>query len=195
LILTALVVFCCTTLPAETSRTETTVPIVETKPATTVPAAAEKSTKPDAPTPKIFTASNEENALAVNADPGAPSIQPVLRSPIKPAATESYETRRQRMFWYGLVAAGHSTAAFDAWTTRRAVTSGAGVEANPMLRPFANSGAIYAATQVCPAVMDFVGRRMMRSRHPWMRQMWWLPQAASASVSLGAGLHNYSMVH
>ena len=34
---------------------------------------------------------------------------------------------------------------------------GAGQEANPFLRPFANSGAIYAATQVSPALMDFLG--------------------------------------
>jgi hypothetical protein len=90
--------------------------------------------------------------------------------------------------------AGHGTAAFDAWTTRRAITTGYGVEGDPLQRPFANSGAIYATTQVTPLVMDYLGHRMMRSSHSWVRKAWWVPQAASASVSLGAGIHNYSIV-
>ena len=123
-----------------------------------------------------------------------PAIQPVLSSPVKPAATEPYETPRQRGFWYGLMAVSHGAAAFDAWTTRRAVSGGYGVEGDPLQRPFAHSGAIYATTQVTPLIMDYLGRRMMRSSHPWMRKAWWVPQAASASVSLGAGIHNYNVV-
>jgi hypothetical protein len=34
----------------------------------------------------------------------------------------------------------------------------------------------------------------MRNNHPWVRKAWWVPQAASASVSLGAGIHNYRIV-
>lgn len=89
---------------------------------------------------------------------------------------------------------GHGTAAFDAWTTRRVIGGGYGVEGDPLQRPFANSGAIYATTQVTPLLMDFVGRRMMRNKLPWVRKAWWVPQAASASVSLGAGIHNYHVV-
>src|SRR6195256_4304657 len=73
----------------------------------------------------------------------------------------------------GLVLAGHSGAAFDAWSTHRAVAGGYGQEANPFLRPFANSNAIYAATQVSPAVMDYLGKRMMVSQNRWIRKMWW----------------------
>ena len=127
-------------------------------------------------------------------EPGAPAVQPALLSPVKPATTESYETPRQRKIWYGLMAASHGAAAFDAWTTRRAVTGGYGIEGDPFQRPFANSGAIYATTQVTPIVMDYLGRRMMRSSHSWIRKAWWVPQAASASVSFGAGMHNCGMV-
>jgi hypothetical protein len=90
---------------------------------------------------------------------------------------------------------GHGAAAFDAWTTRQAVSGGYGVEGDPFQRPFAHSGAIYATTQVTPLIMDYLGHRMMRSRHEWMRRAWWVPQAASASVSLGAGIHNYRVVN
>lgn len=70
---------------------------------------------------------------------------------------------------------------------------GYGVEANPLERPFASSGAIYATTQVSPLIMDFLGRKLIRSSHPWMRRIWWVPQAAGASFSLGAGIRNYRM--
>jgi hypothetical protein len=88
------------------------------------------------------------------------------------------------------MAAGHAAAGFDAWTTRHAISGGYGREANPLMKPFANSNAIYAAIQVSPALMDFLGKRMMVSQNPWLRKVWWLPQAAGASVSLLAGKHN-----
>lgn len=160
-----------------------------------LPAEGINSAKTDAPKPKVSASTNEESGLGSSTESAAAAIEPALRAPIKPAMGESYETPRQRKIWYGLIAVSHGTAAFDAWTTRRAITGGFGVEANPLERPFANSGAIYATTQVCPALMDYVGRRMMRSSHSWMRRMWWVPQAASASFSFGAGIHNYTIVH
>jgi len=93
------------------------------------------------------------------------------------------------------MAAGHGSAAFDAWSTRRAISGGYGTEGDPLERPFANSGAIYATTQIIPALMDYLGHRMMRSEHPTIRKFWWIPQTASAGVSLGAGIHNYRIVH
>jgi hypothetical protein len=96
--------------------------------------------------------------------------------------------------WYGLLAAGHAAAGFDAWSTRRAVSSGYGHEANPFLKPFAKSNAIYAATQVSPAFMDFLGKRMMVSQNPWIRKFWWLPQTAGASASFVATRHNLGLV-
>lgn len=140
---------------------------------------------PSAPAPKVKT-----DAEAMEPNPAAQPLQPV-----KPALTGLRETPRQRKIWYGLMVAGHSGAAFDAWSTRRAVSGGYGQEANPLLRPFAHSNAIYAATQVSPAVMDFLGKRMMVSQHGWVRKMWWLPQTAGAGFSFAAGAHNVGVAH
>jgi len=46
------------------------------------------------------------------------------------------------------------------------------------------------AVQASPALMDYLGHRMMTSRHPWLRRMWWLPQSAGTALSLGSGVHN-----
>jgi hypothetical protein len=53
---------------------------------------------------------------------------------------------------------------------------------------------MYVATQVSPAFMDYLGRRMMVSRHRWMRKMWWLPQTVGMGMSLAAGAHNVGVV-
>ncbi len=137
-----------------------------------------------APTPKV-----KADLEPIKANPAG---QPFL--PVKPVLTRPRETPRQRKIWYGLAVAAHSGAAFDAWSTRRAISSGYGQEANPLMRPFASSNAIYMATQVSPAFMDFLGKRMMVSQHRWVRKMWWLPQAAGASMSFAAGAHNVGVV-
>jgi hypothetical protein len=102
------------------------------------------------------------------------------------------ENRRKQMMWRGLILASSSAAAFDAWSTRRAITMYGAQELNPMLRPFAGNASLYAAIQVGPALMDFVGKKMMYSRHPWVRRMWWAPQSASFVSSLFCGAHNLS---
>jgi hypothetical protein len=127
-----------------------------------------------------------------------PEVEPApLRSSAQPFLAirrRPVETPRQRKMWYGLMAVSHAGAAFDAWSTRRAISSGYGQEANPFLKPFASSNAIYAATQVSPAVMDYLGKRMMTSPNPWVRKLWWFPQAAGASMSFGAAVHNVGVV-
>ena len=75
------------------------------------------------------------------------------------------------------------------------MTGGYGQEANPVLRPFAHSNAIYAATQVSPAIMDFIGKRLMVSQHPLLRKVWWVPQVAGGTLSFSAGAHNVGVVH
>ena len=140
---------------------------------------------PSAPAPKVKA---DAELVAPNA-----AAQPFL--PVKPVFTRPRETARQRKIWYGLTVAGHSGAAFDAWSTHRAVAGGYGQEANPFLRPYAGSNAIYAATQVSPLVMDFLGKRMMVSQHGWIRKLWWVPQTAGASMSFVSGAHNVGVVH
>lgn len=196
MILTALVLFCCNTLTVDTPRVPEAPVAVESKTASTAePTAASESGKPDAPMPKPEILSRVEIEPGSGGGAATPSGAPILNSPVKPATPESYETERQRKIWYGLVFLGHGAAVFDAWTTRRAVSGGYGVEGDPLQRPFANTGAIYATTQVTPLILDYVGHRMIRSSHSWIRHSWWVPQAAGASLSLGAGLHNYGIAH
>lgn len=169
-----------------------------------------RATLPSAPEPKIKADANDSPTLSAAASANTPVIAastvmasagnvaprtaaepaPLLKSPLG----SRYETGRERKIWYGLMAASHGAAVFDAWSTRRALSGNYGVEANPLMRPFAHSGAIYAATQVSPLFMDFLGRRMMVSHHGWMRKMWWVPQTAGTGVSLAAGVHNVGVV-
>jgi hypothetical protein len=98
----------------------------------------------------------------------------------------SEPSRRQ---WLALAFLQHSAAVFDAYSTRQAVGHGA-VEDNPMLRPFAGSGAINAATQVTPLLLDLAAYHMQRSEYSLLRRFWWMPQTISASLSIFSGVHN-----
>jgi hypothetical protein len=100
------------------------------------------------------------------------------------------EERHKDHLWMGLGIAAHSAATFDAWTTRRAITTAGGQEMNPLLKPFAGNASLYAAIQVGPLMMDYVGKKMLYSRHSWVRRMWWLPQSASFASSMFCGVHN-----
>jgi hypothetical protein len=114
--------------------------------------------------------------------------------PVRPVSELAYESPAKKRIWFGLMAAGHAGAALDAWSTRRALSGNYGTEADPLMRPFAHSWTLYAATQVLPTVMDYVGKRAMRSEHPLVRKMWWVPQSVSATMSFQAGVHNIGVV-
>lgn len=152
---------------------------------------------PGAPAPKITIdkdASAVGESSSVSADlilPGS-AIQPA--APPKAVMRRRYETPGQKGAWFGLAVVGHGAAGFDAYSTRRAMAGGYGAESNPLLRPFAHSSAIYAATQLSPAFMDYLGHKMMTNRRAWVRKMWWLPQSAGAGISITAGMHNMSLV-
>ena len=94
--------------------------------------------------------------------------------------------------WFVLGAAEHGAATFDAWSTRRNISEGL-VETNPMLKPFANSGGLYAAVQVAPVAFDFLSKAMLHSSHPWVRHMWWVPQTGSTVASVLSGAHNMAI--
>ncbi|HJZ62950.1 MAG TPA: hypothetical protein VKD70_01425 [Candidatus Acidoferrum sp.] len=150
---------------------------------------------PNAPAPKIAldnAAAGESSSLPAEPLQPAAGVQPV--KPPKYAIRTRMETPTQRVAWIGLSVLGHGTAAFDAYSTRQALSCACGTESNPLLRPFAHSNAIYAATQVSPTVMDFLGHKMMKSRSPLVRKMWWAPQAAGAGFSFAAGMHNMGVV-
>jgi hypothetical protein len=124
--------------------------------------------------------------------PASPAFQP---SPLKAAISHPYESERDKKIWYALAITSSGAATLDAWSTRRALSRNDGTEANPLLRPFAHSGMLYAATQVSPLFMDYLGKRMMVSRYRMVRRVWWVPQSVGASVSLFAGVHNIGIVH
>lgn len=149
---------------------------------------------PSAPEPKIKN--DAEVAAADMMEPGyMPGSQPAKPiSGVKISVSRPSETPTERRLWYALSVTGSGAAAFDAWSTRRAISEGYGTEANPLLRPFSHSGTMYAATQVSPLVMDFIGKRLMISQHKWLQKMWWLPQSAGTSFSLYAGVHNTRLV-
>jgi len=133
------------------------------------------------------------SAPAAVASPAAvsPAIAPVIAvsSGRKPEFA-GHVTDGQKRLWLGLTIAQHSAAAFDAWSTRRAITRGGAQELNPMLKPFANNGSIYAATQVAPLLLDLLSRRMMTSENTVLRHTWWLPQVLGTAASLAGGVHN-----
>jgi hypothetical protein len=159
-----------------------------------VPSVASDNASKDATTAASLPSAPEPK---VNVEPDPAAVRPAAQpfQPVRPAVMRPVETPRQRKIWYALTIAGSGGAAFDAWSTRRAISGGYGQEANPFLRPFANSNAIYAATQVSPAFMDFLGKRMMRSQNPWVRKLWWIPQVAGTGMSFASAAHNVSLVH
>jgi hypothetical protein len=146
--------------------------------AATSPAVESNAALPDAPLPIAVTAP----APIAFMRPGKPLTVSVgeLRA----------ENRRKELMWKGLVIASSGAATFDAWSTRRAITTAGAVEMNPLLKPFAGNASLYAAIQVGPALMDFAGKKMMYSTHPWVRRMWWVPQSASFVASMFCGAHN-----
>ena len=113
-----------------------------------------------------------------------PSIEPA--TPKKLIPVESLPSRRN---WLILSIVQHSAATFDAYSTRQAVTSGA-QEADPFMRPFAQSPAIYIAIQGAPVLLDYAARRMQRSPNSFFRRTWWVPQSASTGLFLFSGVHN-----
>lgn len=189
MLITTLALLCCTLTFDSLPNTEAaaTATSSETRSVSPEPRDA-RAALPESPSAKV------DAAAVRGSESTSAAIEPLVSSPVKPATPDAYETPRKRKIWYGLIATGHSASALDAWTTRRAISGGYGVEADPFQRPFANSGAVYVTTQVCPLLMDYIGYRMMRSNHSLMRKTWWIPQAASASVSAGAAIHNYRLV-
>ena len=113
-------------------------------------------------------------------------------APMKPIKVYSPEKPRTSRSWLALAIMQHGAATFDAYSTRQAIGHGA-VEDDPLMRPFAHSGAMYAAIQVGPLVLDYVARRMQHSEYGMVRRMWFVPQTASTAGFLISGVHNMSV--
>jgi hypothetical protein len=151
--------------------------------------ASVETSAPSMPEPRVY-----RGAESSSAEPAAGQPKAFAFEPVKPATERKYENRNQKRIWYGLAAAGHAGAAFDAWSTRRALSGNYGTESDPLMRPFAHSGAVYAATQATPLLMDFIGKRAMTSEHMWVRRLWWVPQSVGATMSFTVAVHNVGVV-
>ena len=161
---------------------------------------------PDAPQPVAARAAEPSAALPVanaaapnaSAAPAPASLTGIYIAPqtVEQNLLESKPylapVEGSKRTWLALSITEHTAATFDAWTTRRSIKSG-NIEADPLLRPFANSDAIYGAIQGTPIVFDFLSRRMQRSDSRLIRRFWWVPQAAMASVSIYSGAHNMAI--
>jgi hypothetical protein len=131
-------------------------------------------------------------AVAPETENSIPASAPTAfkSTPEAPDNSNHVRTIHEKHLWYALIGIQHSAATFDAWSTRHSIESGQRRELNPLLRPFSHSGAIYGAIQVAPGFTDFLGYRMMGSRHRWVRWAWWLPQAGSAALYFLSGAYN-----
>jgi hypothetical protein len=195
LLLATLVVFCCASLPSDAPKSSgNPSDFLSNHAGENIAAGSKHRELPDAPIAKSESSTDADSVEAAEVESILPKGESLLNAPVKPAARGSYETARQRKMWFGLMAAGHGAAAFDAYSTLRAVSGGYGTEGDPLLRPFSHSNAMYAATQVSPAIMDYVGHKMLTSNHGWMRRIWWVPQVAGTSLSLSAAIHNTRLV-
>ncbi len=138
-------------------------------------------------------AANADPSPAPAAAPAAIEPTPLISSyrPVYGPPVIAVSDRWQKREWLALSIAAHGAAGFDAWTTRKVLSSVPNAqESNPLLRPFAGNASMYAAVQVAPTILDYLSRRMMNSRHDVLRNTWWLPQAVSAVVSVASGVHN-----
>jgi hypothetical protein len=156
------------------------------------PAASGNTDSPPRPVPGVAYVPGQ-----LTLEPVGPAVSPAsakvpAEAPgaFRSVAAQEKEDRRRRDLWRVLSVAQHSAAAFDAWSTRRAIVSGQARERNPLLRPFAGNASLYVAIQAGPVLLDYLSRRMMTSRHGWERRTWWVPQAVSTAVSLASGFHN-----
>ena len=163
--------------------------------ATTKSAAAGE---PDLGTTAVGEASSNGESSSVRTtslEPTAQNIQALSTIRIPESTSEQprvllgVEQFPSRRSWIALSFVQHGAAAFDAYSTRYAISRGA-VEADPLMRPFANSSGIYAAIQVLPVALDYTARRMQRSPNNFIRRIWWVPQSVSTASFLISGAHN-----
>jgi hypothetical protein len=154
--------------------------------------AVQAATLPEAPLAKPERGLPASHVVCDDAEKNSQAPSAILVSEPQPATAMNLvpaESAPSRRPWLILSAVQHSAAAFDAYSTRRAITRGA-IETDPLMRPFAHSPAVYAAIQLGPAMLDIVARRMQRSRNNLWRHARWVPQSASTGAFLFSGIHD-----
>ena len=124
-----------------------------------------------------------------------PAMLQAATVPLQPLLVRNAEPSKKAIVrlprtWWVLTAAQHGAATFDAWSTRQSITSGRGYERNPLMKPFADSAAIYPVIQVLPLGLDYLSRRMAQSRHSALRKTWWVPQTIATAGFVWSGVRN-----
>src|ERR1700693_3115214 len=159
------------------------------------------SQAPAGPTPESTSAGEGASSETLSGTSSAIPLEPsentlslsAIRIPDatsgKPTCCLGVERFPSRRGWILLSAAQHSAAAFDAYSTRYAISRGAR-EDDPFMRPFAHSSALYAAIEVGPLLLDYAARRLERSHSSLIRRIWWVPQSVSTAAFLVSGKHN-----
>lgn len=160
--------------PVEASRV--TVPSEAPKPAGQPESGEERTSDGSRPTPPVKPSTESASQPTSNVLP-PPAFRPPDETPVA-----------HRKLWILVSATEHSSAGFDAWSTRYALSNGR-VEADPIMRPFAGSAAIYGAIQVIPIGLDYVAHRLQRSSG-WTRHIWWVPQSVASATFLVSGSYN-----
>ena len=181
-----------TTSPTETNGAETTivaaaVAVADTATDETAPNASSYMPGNLMLTPTPSSTDDESSSLAPAAEPAGM----ILNS--EADAKHREWLRRQKRIWLTLSIAQSSAAMLDAVSTRMVVGSGRGQETNPLLKPFAGNGSMYAAIQVAPLILDYLGHRMLTSRYSVLRRTWFVPQAVGTVVSLTSGAGNLAV--
>src|SRR5229473_5972042 len=87
------------------------------------PAVAADSAAKDASAPAALPSAPAPKVKA-DPEPIVPNAAALPFQPAKPVLARPRETPRQRKMWYGLAAAGHAGAAFEARSTHRVSSSG-----------------------------------------------------------------------
>lgn len=140
----------------------------------------------------VSTATPDASVATTNLTAGDPlliaPVQPVVR--IQTSGSHETEIKSPKRAWLALAALQHGSAAFDAWSTRQSILSGHGYERDPLIKPFADSAAIYPALQVLPIGLDYLSNRMMRSSNGMVRRLWWVPQTVSTVGFVWSGARN-----
>ncbi len=119
-----------------------------------------------------------------------PTVWPDDDGPDAPAPYGLSARQRRQLLLLGL--AQHGAAFFDARATREAIGNNYR-ELDPLLRPFAHSAALYPVMQIAPTGLDWLALRLIRSRHRWLRRLWWLPQAAATAGFIWSGAHDLGL--
>jgi hypothetical protein len=151
-------------------------------------AAPPSAAVPQNPQPQVLLASNAAapEPLVASAPQTNLLIHPAV---LKPAPAKPEISMRERAAFYSLIAAEHGAAILDAWSTRQVLQQG-GRELDPLVRPFAHSATLYPALQVTPIAVDYFAAKLMRSNHPVLRKLWWVPQIVATSGSVYCGIAN-----